>query len=142
MKVSFGIALLAFASPLAAQDLNVAAMEGQRIYQTYCATCHGVDLCGGGPMAPTLILQPPDLTGLAARNDGVFPTTRVAMRIDGREPLVSHGSPMPVYGDYFEGNDTAIKIETSQPMMTSRPVADLIAFLEGIQAEWLPMANM
>ncbi|MCF2905490.1 cytochrome c [Octadecabacter sp. CECT 8868] len=131
MKTTLAAMLAVLAAPLAAQD----ALEGQLIYQTYCATCHGVDAQGGGPMSATLILQPPDLTLLADRNDGVFPTTRVAMRIDGRDPLVSHGSPMPVYGDYFEGNDTPIKLETGQPMMTSRTLADVVAFLEGIQAE-------
>ncbi len=131
MKPIFAFVLMGLAAPVAAQD----AVEGQQIYQTYCATCHGVDATGNGPMAATLILQPSDLTQLAARNDGVFPTTRAAMRIDGREPLVSHGSPMPVYGPYFEGDDTAIKLETGQPMMTSRTLADVIAFLETIQAE-------
>ena len=133
MKIPFIIALLGLAAPLAAQETDVSLMEGQLIYQTYCATCHGVDLQGNGPMAATLILQPPDLTGLTARNDGVFPMTRVIMRIDGREPLVSHGSPMPVYGDYFEGNDTPLKLETGQPVMTSRTVADITAFLEAMQ---------
>ncbi|MBU2993888.1 cytochrome c [Octadecabacter sp. 1_MG-2023] len=131
MKTILAAMLAVLAAPLAAQD----ALEGQLIYQTYCATCHGVDAQGGGPMSATLILQPPDLTRMAERNDGVFPTTRAAMRIDGRDPLVSHGSPMPVYGDYFEGNDTPIKLETGQPMMTSRTLADVVAFLEGIQAE-------
>ncbi|HKL68734.1 cytochrome c [Salibaculum sp.] len=117
------------ASPLAAQDAD----EGARLYQQHCATCHGAEATGDGPMAAALILQPPDLTALAAGNDGVFPTARVARRIDGRDPLVSHGSPMPVYGPFFEGDDTAIRVETGQPMMTSRPVADLVAYLEGIQ---------
>lgn len=127
LKLSLVLGCLA--APLAAQD----AEEGARLYQQHCATCHGIDGAGDGPMAPALILQPPDLTALAAGNDGVFPTTRVAMRVDGRDPLVSHGSPMPVYGPFFEGDDTAIKVETGQPMMTSRPVADLVAYLAGIQ---------
>ncbi|MBT8410609.1 MAG: c-type cytochrome [Octadecabacter sp.] len=122
---------LAMATPALAQD----ATEGALLYQQHCATCHGLDATGNGPMAAALVLQPTDLTQLAARNDGVFPTTRAAMRIDGREPLVSHGSPMPVYGTFFEGDDMAIKVETGQPMMTSRALADLIVFLEGIQAE-------
>jgi len=122
---------LAMATPALAQD----ATEGALLYQQHCATCHGLDATGNGPMAGALVLQPTDLTQLAARNDGVFPTTRAAMRIDGREPLVSHGSPMPVYGTFFEGDDTPIKVETGQPMMTSRALADLIVFLEGIQAE-------
>ncbi|MEL6957580.1 MAG: c-type cytochrome [Pseudomonadota bacterium] len=115
----------------AAQD----AEEGQLLYQTHCASCHGADMTGNGPLASALILQPTDLTRLAAENAGVFPTRQVAMRIDGRDPLVSHGSPMPVFGPFFEGDDTPIKVETGQPMFTSRPVADLIAFLEGVQGE-------
>lgn len=131
MKSIFTFVLIGLAANVAAQDVD----EGQKIYQTYCATCHGMDAKGSGPMAATLILQPTDLTQLSALNDGVFPTTRAAMRIDGRDPLVSHGSPMPVYGPYFEGADFTMKLETGQPMMTSRTLADVIVFLESIQAQ-------
>ena len=112
-----------------AQDVNI----GAEIYTRFCATCHGEDLAGNGPMAPALLLQPPNLLQLSQRNDGVFPMTRVVMRIDGRDPLVSHGSPMPVYGPFFDGDDTAIKAETGQPIMTSRPVVDLVAYLISVQ---------
>ena len=85
-------------------------------------------------MAAILLLQPPDLTGLVARNDGVFPMKRVVMRIDGRDPLVAHGSPMPVYGDFFEGvQGVMLKAETGQPVMVSQPIADLVAYLQGVQ---------
>lgn len=85
-------------------------------------------------MAPVLVLQPPDLTELAERNKGVFPTSRVVMRIDGRDPLTSHGSPMPVYGDFFESDlAVSLKAETGQPIMTSQPVVDLVAYLQGLQ---------
>jgi len=84
---------LALATPGIAQD----ATQGQGVYLQYCATCHAVDATGNGPMAPALVVQPPDLTTLAAQNGGVFPTTRVVWRIDGRDPLVAHGSPMPVW---------------------------------------------
>lgn len=131
IRTGLGLIACLLAAPAAAQDAD----DGAVLFQQYCATCHGLDAGGGGPMAAALILQPPDLTKLSARNADVFPTARTAMRIDGREPIVSHGSPMPVFGRFFEGNDTAIKAETGQPIMTSRPVADLIAYLEGIQAE-------
>jgi mono/diheme cytochrome c family protein len=108
--------------------------EGAEIYARYCATCHGAEATGGGPMAPILVLQPPDLTQLSARNGGVFPTTRVVMRIDGRDPLVSHGSPMPVYGDFFEGDEAVpLKAESGQPILTSRAVVDLVSYLESLQ---------
>ena len=116
-------------SPIAAQD----AAKGAQIYDRYCATCHGADATGGGTMASILVLQPPDLTALAARNDGVFPVARVVMRIDGRDPLVSHGSPMPIYGDFFEGQEFSLKAETGQPIMTAPAVVDLVAYLREVQ---------
>ena len=118
-------------APLAAQAQDAAA--GAAIYDLHCAVCHGADARGNGPLAPALLLQPPNLRTLAARHDGVFPMVRVVTRIDGRDPLVSHGSPMPVYGEFFDGDDTALKAETGQPILTSRSVADLVAFLEGVQ---------
>ena len=59
----------------------------------------------------------------------------VVQRIDGRDPLVSHGSPMPVYGPYFEGQDTAIKTDVGQPILTSKPIADLVAYLKTLQSK-------
>ncbi|MBD3662724.1 cytochrome c [Sulfitobacter aestuariivivens] len=109
------------------------AGRGQDLFETHCATCHGLEGTGKGPMAPVLLLQPTNLRELAARNDGIFPTARVVMRIDGRDPLVSHGSPMPIYGDFFEGDDTPLKAETGQPIMTSRAIVDLVDYLERLQ---------
>lgn len=125
------IMVLGLATPAAAQD----AAQGEALFGFYCATCHGNSARGNGPMSPSLVVAPADLTTLAARNEGVFPTTRVVMRIDGRDPLVSHGSMMPVYGDFFEGSDVAIKAETGQPIMTSQPIVDLLAYLESVQQD-------
>ncbi|WP_411890235.1 c-type cytochrome [Yoonia sp. SDW83-1] len=121
--------MMTLAAPAVAQD----AQEGEALYQFYCATCHGTAAVGNGPMSPSLVVRPADLTALSTRNDGIFPVIRVVMRIDGRDPLVSHGSAMPVYGDFFEGNDVATKAETGQPIMTSQPIVDLLAYLQGLQ---------
>ncbi len=40
---------------------------------------------------------------------------------------------MPVYGDFFEGDDTALKTASGQPLMTSRAISDLVAYLKDIQ---------
>ncbi len=109
------------------------AAAGAEIFLDLCATCHGVDAKGFGPTAPALVVQPTNLTLLAAGNGGVLPTFRVVARIDGRDPLVAHGSPMPVYGDFFEGKAVALPDTSGQPIMTSQPVADLLAWLEGVQ---------
>jgi hypothetical protein len=84
-------------------------------------------------MAPVLLVQPADLTTIIKRHDGVFPLERVTARIDGRDPLVSHGSDMPIYGEFFEGRDVTLKTEAGQPLMTSQPIADLVAWLRTIQ---------
>ena len=117
--------------PAIAQD----AQQGEAIFGYYCATCHGRDATGNGPMSPSLVVRPTDLTALRSQNGGVFPTTRVVMRIDGRDPLVSHGSMMPVYGDFFAGTDVMTKTEAGQPVLTSQPVVDLLAYLEGLQQQ-------
>ena len=111
-----------------AQDVE----NGTNIYDDQCAVCHGADARGKGPLAPALILQPPSLRDLTQRYEG-FPTVRVVMRIDGSDPLVSHGSPMPIYGPFFEEKDAILKSESGQPIMTSQPIADLVAYLKHIQ---------
>ena len=117
--------------PAIAQDVQ----QGEAIFGYYCATCHGRDATGNGPMSPSLVVRPTDLTALRSQNGGVFPTTRVVMRIDVRDPLVSHGSMMPVYGDFFAGTDVMTKTEAGQPVLTSQPVVDLLAYLEGLQQQ-------
>jgi hypothetical protein len=121
--------LLCLATPALPQDAD----EGAALFARHCAVCHGAEATGDGPMAPILLIHPTDLTELAALEDGVFPTERTVRRIDGRDPLVSHGSPMPVYGPYFEGRDVVIRIESGQTMFTSQPVVDLIEWLQSIQ---------
>ena len=128
-KLILTLAFVAQVQPAFAQD----SVLGAELYERHCATCHGLKAKGNGPMAPALVLQPHDLTTLTERHGGTFPVERIVMRIDGRDPLVSHGSPMPVYGDFFAGTDIILKTETGQPVLTSQPVADLLAYLEGLQ---------
>lgn len=119
--------LTPFAAP--AQDLE----EGADLFVRYCATCHGMEARGDGPMASIMIIQPTDLTALAAENGGVFPRISAIARIDGRDPLIAHGSPMPIFGGFFEGQGETIRGEDGVLIMTSKPVLDLLAYLESIQ---------
>jgi mono/diheme cytochrome c family protein len=141
MKRAFMTSLLAIAVTTGAgwsqetEEVGSVA-DGKTVYERYCATCHGLDGTGQGPMQAVLTILPNDLTALTAKNDGVFPLERVVKRIDGRDPLVAHGSPMPVYGDFFEtGAGVAMKTDAGQPVMTSQPVADLVAYLRSLQTE-------
>ena len=130
MRLSLLVPLMLLAAPLGAQD----AAEGALIYAQSCAPCHGAEARGNGPMAPVLVLQPSDLTTLTARNGGAFPLLRVVERIDGQDPLMSHGSPMPVWGPFFLGGDV-VPVETlsGEAVQTSRPIADVVAYLMEVQ---------
>ena len=129
MRMVLMALLSVLATGAAAQD----AETGENLFQHFCAGCHGQDAKGGGPMAPVLIVQPADLTTLSARYGGEFPHERVAVRIDGRDPIVSHGSDMPVFGWLFQDEPVALKLPTGQPMLANRPVVDLITWLQTIQ---------
>jgi mono/diheme cytochrome c family protein len=112
-----------------AQDAD----QGGALYQWYCASCHGMEGDGAGPMAPVLLVPPTDLTQLSAASGGTFPLLRVVRRIDGSDPLVSHGSDMPVFGPLFQGNEVALKTTSGQPVLMGRAVADLVLYLQEIQ---------
>jgi mono/diheme cytochrome c family protein len=78
-----------------------AADPGGRLYRTHCASCHGADARGDGPVAAELRRRPSDLTKFAMRNGGVFPADRLREIIDGRH-VTSHGErDMPIWGDVF-----------------------------------------
>lgn len=111
------------------------AQTGKAIYDRYCAACHGAAGTGDGPMRAVLTVQPSNLTALSAGNGGVFPMERVVKRIDGRDPLVAHGSEMPIYGDFFDGDGASLRTDSGQPVITSTPVADLVAYLQGLQVQ-------
>ncbi|GAB4291429.1 MAG: hypothetical protein Kow0058_10320 [Roseovarius sp.] len=113
------------------------AGAGRELYWRYCSACHGERADGMGPMRPVLTVKPANLTRLAAGNGGVFPLARVIARIDGRDPMIAHGSEMPVYGDFFlEGGSVTLSAEdgSGARIRTSGAVADLVAYLQSIQA--------
>jgi hypothetical protein len=130
-ELCVSVLVVGLAAPVLAQDADI----GRAHYHTHCATCHGLEGRGDGPMAGVLLVPPADLTRLYGQNGGVFPTERVVKRIDGRDPLVSHGSPMPVYGDFFDGTfDVVMPVEDGATIRTSRPVVDLVTYIRELQA--------
>jgi mono/diheme cytochrome c family protein len=79
------------------------SIQGKDLFKAYCASCHGLDAKGKGPMAASLKTPPADLTRISIRNGGVFPLMRVRKVIAGEElPPTGHGSrEMPVWGPIF-----------------------------------------
>jgi mono/diheme cytochrome c family protein len=85
--------------------------SGSEMYRTYCAVCHGLDGKGDGPAAAALKRMPPDLTLLAKKNGGDFPTFRVSNIITGYTAYAAHGSrEMPMWGYAFRENDAMVKL--------------------------------
>ncbi|HKQ09128.1 MAG TPA: c-type cytochrome [Blastocatellia bacterium] len=74
------------------------AVKGKKLFTQYCASCHGTDGRGEGPVAMALKGTPPDLTMLQAPGEK-FPFYQVQTKIDGEKATSAHGtSRMPVWG--------------------------------------------
>lgn len=102
---------------------------GGEVFRTYCASCHGVTARGDGPLASSMNRKPANLTELAKRNDGQFPTEVVFKTIDGRQRVRGHGGPdMPVWGDVFTRSRDAGDAERVKAVIES-----LVTFLGSIQ---------
>lgn len=81
----------------------VTVENGSALFRSYCASCHGAQGKGDGPLAANLRVAPSDLTRLAKRNHGKFDPEKVRRAVDGRSPKEIHGgSDMPVWGDAFK----------------------------------------
>jgi mono/diheme cytochrome c family protein len=83
--------------------------SGAAMFRQYCATCHGADAMGDGPLAISLKTPPANLTTLAKRHGGKFPTSYVTDIIRFGPGSSGHGSSdMPAWGPifrYFNKND-------------------------------------
>ena len=95
-----------------AETSNVAA--GKQTYTEYCAVCHGVDAHGMGPAGEALKTPPADLTTLAKKHGGKFPSEYVAEIVRQGKPISAHGSSdMPIWGPIFgvrdNGNEAAVR---------------------------------
>jgi mono/diheme cytochrome c family protein len=83
-----------------AWSADYVAMSGGDLYQRFCASCHGAQGRGDGPVAASFKIEVPDLTLIARRANNAYPRERVVRIIDGRHIIGAHGSrTMPVWGE-------------------------------------------
>jgi mono/diheme cytochrome c family protein len=110
--------------------LVIPSLSGGDLFHFYCASCHGRDGKGDGPVASALNRRPPDLTAIAKRNGGRFPTDRLVQFVSGdREPASAHGSTdMPVWGPIFRALDPQDKLNRIR-------IENVVSFLESIQSK-------
>ena len=82
---------------------STSPVDGQQMYSSYCASCHGADGKGNGSAAYKLTVRPADLTTLAANNGGKFPSAHVAAAIDeGSDASARMSNQMPAWGVIFD----------------------------------------
>ena len=89
----------------AAPSRTAEPMNGAQLFRIHCASCHGEDAKGAGPISAQLRNAAPDLTRFSARNGGMFPAERVRQMIEGRGPAAHGDRSMPVWGDVFSRQD-------------------------------------
>lgn len=120
----------------------MSAKIGADEYQTSCASCHGLDGKGHGPIASILMTKPADLTVIAKNSvaqypnlkPGEYPFYRVFQIIDGRTQVKGHGDrTMPIWGSRYSmeaGMDYG-------PMTTEKAVRgrilELVYYIQSIQ---------
>lgn len=98
------------------------------MYKQYCASCHGTDGKGRGPVSASLNTRPADLTTLAKRHDGKFPREYVAGALRFGPGFSAHGSSeMPVWGPIFQYLDNYDEAAVRQR------IKNLCDYLESIQ---------
>jgi hypothetical protein len=122
-------AALAYCGTAGAQAFG--EYSGEETFLRFCASCHGEQGMGDGPIARAIPITVPNLTTLRQRLGDDFPENTLRRIIDGREAVIFHGTRyMPVWGYEFwveEGADD----EASERVEII--IRNLIDYIESIQ---------
>ncbi|MBI3756799.1 MAG: cytochrome c [Deltaproteobacteria bacterium] len=114
-------------TPSAAQEPRT----GAHLFHQYCASCHGENGNGNGPVAPYLMVKPLNLTTITERRQGKFPEEQILRIVAGDENPPGHGTrTMPVWGERLQ--DDLIG-GVSKPAVAQGRVAFLVDYLKTIQ---------
>jgi mono/diheme cytochrome c family protein len=105
-------------------------VSGKGMYINHCAACHGQDAKGDGPAATALKTAPTDLTTLAQKNGGKFPSNHVYSSIVGDLNVPAHGTAeMPIWGTVYRAMSKGHDPEVQQR------VSNLTAYIESLQVK-------
>ena len=131
MALGAGLGALAQTTGPQVPPLVIRSVVGRDLFDFYCASCHGRDGKGNGPVVAALKVLPPDLTRLTQRNQGIFPRERVETFVTNGGPVLSpaHGSSeMPVWGPVFRGLDPA-------DLLVKIRIANVVDYIASFQAK-------
>ena len=128
------VALLGACATSEPNTREMSSLSGLELYERLCSSCHGVTGEGDGPVAPLVKIAVPDLTRIALRDGGEFPTEDVRRTIDGRFDRPAHGPrDMPVWGWSFY--NSANTNEAQERARVNAIIDQLVGYLRSIQKE-------
>jgi len=109
---------------------QTSAANGKQMFVSYCASCHGANGKGDGPVAASLKMPPPDLTMLSKNNHGEFPDRHILAVLENGTGVPSHGTAeMPVWGPLLA------RLDRANPDVKHLRISNLTAYLKSIQAK-------
>ena len=115
-------------------ERSVGQLSGVELYGRLCSSCHGSGGQGDGPISSLIKIGVPDLTRIALRDGGEFPTEDVRRTIDGRWDRRAHGArDMPVWGWQFY--DSANTNDAQERAIVDSMIDRLVQYLRSIQVE-------
>jgi mono/diheme cytochrome c family protein len=129
--------MLCAAAPAASEQI------GRVLFASHCASCHGIDARGGGPVASALLTKPPDLTRLDRNFGSPLSRDKVASYIDGRMDVLAHGPrEMPVWGERFGADLGPGQIATEDTTRhTIEMIVEYLVSIQQLQDAWAPSAE-
>ena len=139
------LSTISFKSLVLADDLE----QGRLAYLRTCASCHGDDGRGRGPVSVRFRQKPADLTTLAQRNGGIYSAAAIYEAIDGRKAAGAHtNSRMPIWGcrhgtsarrtskaDKINELDSLLDLPCDSESVTRRRIESIVNYLATIQVK-------
>ena len=106
--------------------------ERRDLYDRLCASCHGPEGRGDGPVAKDLIVRPANLATLAARHGGEFPREAVVNVLSGQRRMAAHGTrEMPVWGQRLAPAESPVA--AAAQLEQARMITALTAYVASLQ---------
>lgn len=129
------VALPLIALAISACTANLAPSQtasGANLFAKHCTSCHGTSARGDGPLASGFDIAPANLTVIAQRNNGLFPTAEVMAQINGYTGRHQTGG-MPEFEEVIQSPLVDWTSPTGEVIPTPRLLLALATYLESIQ---------
>ena len=113
---------------------HVDGKNGEQLYDTLCASCHGMEGKGDGPAAQALPQTVPDLTHMPRDHEGLINHGQIEKIIAGKDRKVRHDViGMPKWGQQFKTVYPRLN-DRERYAFARKKIHDLADHVESLQA--------